>query len=212
MSRRRAQAEARAPRAGSARPRPSRFRSGRRARHRPSQDLELARRRRQHASSPSTPESILVTGDEEDRVHLTKLVPRQGVVITARPELSANGCDRSLTGLVDVRERPALRSLAGDRPDLDTAQLELLADRRPSSSSPSTVNSSASSASRASWIAATPPPPPACSQSSIECAMSPGPGIRVTRQKRIHSTCPTTATASHERQSHRSARAARSQG
>ena len=43
-------------------------------------------------------------------------------------------------------------------------------------------------------MAATAPPPPACSQSSVECAISPAPGTRSTRANRIHSTCPTTAT------------------
>ena len=44
------------------------------------QDLDLARRRGEHARAARAAQRLDVTGDEEHRVHLLELVPRQAVV------------------------------------------------------------------------------------------------------------------------------------
>ena len=89
--------------------------------------FELPRRRRQDARAARLHERVDVAGDEEDGVHAGELVPRQAVVVAARPELRPHGRDRPLPAGVDVRERPALGTFLGRGVDDDSTRLELLA-------------------------------------------------------------------------------------
>ena len=89
------------------------------------QDVELPRRRGQHARPPCLRERVDVAGDEVDRVHRSELVPREPVVVTARRELRPDRRDRPLACVVDVGERPPLRPLVEGGVHDDTAALEL---------------------------------------------------------------------------------------
>ena len=202
-SRRRERAAGRHRPGDSARPRPSHSRSAHRVR------LPHGGARRARATSPSAharllpAQGVLVTRHEEDAVGLAKLVPAQRVVVATRPELATNGRDRPLARVVDVGKTPSVapRAAVAARtrtPWDSSASNDLDQGRRHRERS-----QLASPASRASCIAAT---SPAASHllpdrpSNGRCR--PAPGIRSTRQNRIHSTCPTTE-ASREK-SHRS--------
>jgi hypothetical protein len=73
------------------------------------------------------PQGVDVARDEEDGVGAGELVPRERVVVAAGAELLADGRDRPLAGVVDVRERPPLRPPGAARVDPDALRLERLA-------------------------------------------------------------------------------------
>ena len=70
-------------------------------------------------------ERVDVARDEEHRVHRCELVPRQPVVVPARPELRPYRRDRPLTRVVDLREGPPLRSLVARCVNDHPARIEL---------------------------------------------------------------------------------------
>ena len=70
-------------------------------------------------------ERIDVAGDEQDCIHLGQLVPGQRILVAPRPHLRSHGRDRPLTELVDMRERPPLRTWLVARVHVDAVLLEL---------------------------------------------------------------------------------------
>jgi RNA polymerase sigma factor (sigma-70 family) len=72
--------------------------------------LELTRCRDEHARPSRPQQSIHVSGYEEHRIRVCKLVPGEHVVVTPWSMLLTHGCDRSLAVLIDLRQRPPLGS------------------------------------------------------------------------------------------------------